>query len=225
MSKSKYEGLEGKKYNRLTLINGYFVGETYKYECLCECGKTVSVSANKIVGSAKLKQTKSCGCYRTEKIIERSTKHGKSKKTNEYFAWCSMKERCNNPNVPSYINYGGRGIKVCDEWLNSFETFFKDMGERPSPTHSIDRIDNSKGYSKENCKWSTKTEQALNQRIYKNNTSGCVGVHIDTKTKQWRAQIRYNKKGHTIGRYETFEEAKKARLEAELKYFGRIVSR
>jgi len=79
-----------------------------------------------------------------------------------YTTWCSMKNRCNCPSNPSYHRYGGRGIKVYDRWQSSFKNFFDDMGDIPSPLHSLDRIDNDKGYFPENCKWSTRQEQQLN---------------------------------------------------------------
>jgi len=89
--------------------------------------------------------------------------HGKTY-TKEYNAYCTMKSRCTNPNVKQYKDYGGRGIKVCVSWSNSFQKFLDDMGPKPTPKHTLDRIDNDGDYSPENCKWSTYHEQRLNQR-------------------------------------------------------------
>lgn len=90
-------------------------------------------------------------------------KHGLSK-SDEYKIWAGMKVRCNDPNNNGYENYGGRGIAVCKRWLNSFDNFYKDMGRRPSKNHSIERIDNAKGYAPGNCRWATKQEQNKNTR-------------------------------------------------------------
>ena len=80
-----------------------------------------------------------------------------------YRAWLGMKQRCTNPKHNAFPNYGGRGITVCDRWMD-FCNFVQDMGERPSPDHSLDRKDNDKGYSPDNCRWTTRSEQALNRR-------------------------------------------------------------
>lgn len=82
----------------------------------------------------------------------------------EYNTWMSMKQRCLNPNAPNYDLYGGRGIKICDRWVNSFEDFLSDMGYKPSSKHSIDRIDVNGDYEPSNCKWSTNEEQQNNKR-------------------------------------------------------------
>jgi hypothetical protein len=224
---SIYAGLEGTKFYRLTLLEGYSKKGLYHYKCLCDCGKITEVRADALNETGSRGATKSCGCYRTDLIVKRSTKHGCSKRSgvsDEYIVWNGIKDRCNNENNKRYCDYGGRGITVCERW-NDFSNFYEDMGDKPNEKASIDRIDNTKGYFKENCKWSNRTEQAFNQRKYKNNTSGNVGVYFDKVAKKWRAQIRFENKGHTIGRYATIEEAIKARQDAEIKYFGRIIKR
>jgi len=110
------------------------------------------------------------------------TTHGLSK-TPEYRSWKDMKSRCFNPSTKYYSDYGGRGISVCDRWLN-FENFFADMELKPTPKHSIDRIDNDGDYSPKNCKWSTCVEQSNNQRTNHLITIGCVALTIARWTKE-----------------------------------------
>ena len=125
------------------------------YHCLCSCGNTKNILG------ASLRQglTKSCGCAHISKI----TKHGMDG-TPIYRAWTSMRDRCNNPNNYAYAQYGGRGIKVCERWEESFMNFYNDMGERPKGL-SLDRIDVNGNYCKENCRWATAKEQQENRRI------------------------------------------------------------
>jgi len=106
--------------------------------------------------------SKSCGCLRTEGIVARSTTHG-SCYAPEHRVWASMLTRCNNPKYGEFHLYGGRGITVCPAWRD-FKVFLTDMGSRPSPQHQIDRKNNELGYSKENCYWATKVENARNKR-------------------------------------------------------------
>lgn len=128
--------------------------------------------------------------------------------TPEYHTWTNMKQRCYNKNTKDYIYYGGRGITVCERWVNSYDNFLEDMGKKPTPKHSIDRTDNDKGYSPENCTWVTFLEQMHNQRPKKNNT-GHTGI-CAMKNGKYLSRIgqRY------IGTYETIEEAIMKREEA-----------
>lgn len=144
-----------------------------------------------------------------------NTKHGMSN-TTEYKTWKRIKNRCYNKNDVRYHDWGGRGITVCDEWINDFPKFFIDMGLKLSPTHSIDRIDNDKGYSKDNCRWATCSEQSRNRR---NSTSktGCPGVFFLPSGKL-RARISIKNKPKSLGCFDTLLNAACARKSAEVNY-------
>ena len=125
--------------------------------CECDCGETlITLSASLLNG-----RTTSCGCYKNEQVGNRSRKHGKTH-TTEYHIWLSMNQRCSNPNVVQYDRYGGRGIKVCNRWKNSFELFLQDMGKRPKG-HSIERKNNDGNYCPSNCIWATYKTQGRNK--------------------------------------------------------------
>jgi hypothetical protein len=127
--------------------------------CLCDCGKeSISLARNLRSGS-----TRSCGCLAAEHSRTLTRTHGMSG-TPEYRAWKGAIGRCENRSSPHYQDYGGRGIMVCEQWRHNFEAFFTDVGPRPSPDHSLDRIDNDGNYEPGNCRWATKTEQSSNRR-------------------------------------------------------------
>lgn len=157
------EALIGKRFERLIpqkIIPKYKNNRDY-LECKCDCGNTVYVMAKHLIRGA----TKSCGCYRNEmrRAKGKNKTHGLTN-SKEYHSWKGIKQRCCNPNDAGYSNYGGRGIKMCDRWLNSFEAFLEDMGSSPSPKHSIDRINVNGDYCPENCRWTTPKEQGDNKR-------------------------------------------------------------
>lgn len=148
----------GKVYGKLTVLSFAEVrGKCAHWLCRCECGN------EKVVSGANLRKqagTRSCGkCVR--KTINGLTG------SPEYNVWNHMKRRCYDQTRRDYKWYGGRGITICDRWLNSFLAFYEDMGPRPSKDHSIERTNNDAGYSKENCKWATQDEQKQNTRNVK----------------------------------------------------------
>lgn len=125
-----------------------------------------------------------------------------------YLTWHGMMRRCYCDCDISYSNYGARGISVCDDW-HYFKNFLRDMGEKPTQHHSLDRVDNNLGYSKYNCRWATRSEQCDNRRLFKNNTSGHRGI---TKSPySFIAKYDYENKRYEIGRFINFDDAVAAR--------------
>lgn len=156
--------LTGKIFGHWTVLGRSDV-ETRKpfWDCMCVCGTAKRVCGANLRGG----KTRSCGCQQAQlvSVSKRANGHGAAGKIHPdktYTSWIAMKWRCCNPNSTAYARYGGRGITVCDRWINSFENFLADMGPRPSQKHSIDRIDVDGHYEADNCRWATTKQQSEN---------------------------------------------------------------
>lgn len=209
--------LKGKVFGRLTVqeidhfedrVGG---GKRAFWKCKCSCGNIKIISA----GSLNDTGTKSCGCINKERLIT----HGKSK-SSVYNIWAGMKARCYNEKHISYSYYGGKGIKVCARWLESFENFYEDMGDCFEGL-SIDRIDGNKDYELSNCRWSSKSEQTYNRRSAINKT-GRTGVSYSFKLKKWKVELKQDYKYFYKGYYKDFEDAVQCVEQLELDLWGCI---
>ena len=203
----------GETYGRLTIVADAKDRGTARYvRCKCECGTEKDVRLGNLVTG----KVTSCGCL-VKELGRARKKHGKAHSA-EWSVWKNIIRRCTKPKDKAYHHYGGRGITVCDEWL-VFENFWRDMGDRPSPDMQIDRVDNEKGYSKDNCRWASRTENMHNRRIYKNNSSGVKGVMRNGKN--WHAELKINGEKVLSKTFTKIEDAIAARKAAEKLYLGR----
>jgi hypothetical protein len=167
------------------------------------CGNEFKAQVKHINNGA----TKSCGCYRKKVSSELNKTHGLTN-TRLHRIWKNLKNRTLNKNTKDYNDYGGRGITICEEWKNDFMSFYNwAMSNGYSEDLTIDRIDNDGGYCPENCRWTTKTIQARNTRIAKNNTSGYKGVSFYKGKNKCIAQICVNNKSIYLGLFPTAVEA------------------
>ena len=182
----KQTNLNGLRFGRLTAIQP--AGKSLKgellYDCICECG----IRKIFFVGNLRSGKSKSCGCNGSRTTLaQRATTHNKSK-TPEYNVWNCMRQRCNNTRNSRYCDYGGRGIKICERWMESFINFLNDMGTRPSPYHTLDRINNNGNYEPSNCRWTIWAVQANNMR---SNRVLTLFGKSDTATR-WARKIGLN---------------------------------
>lgn len=176
----KRKDLTGQKFGKLTAVSYYgLVGKYSYWNCLCECGKEKRIRADSLMS-----HTRSCGCLTKEVSSNTHRTHGKFG-SKEYRCWQQIKDRCSNPNNSSYNDYGAKGITVCKRWLESFNNFYQDMGDAPSKLHTIDRIDYSKDYSPDNCRWATRKEQANNRSSNKILKIGGISKNVS----EWAEEL------------------------------------
>lgn len=210
------EDLSGKKFNRLLAIDAESrvmpTGRRQVYwRCLCDCGTETFVRSQTL----KEGKTKSCGCWAKEKLPE-SYKHGLSQ-SDEYKIYKDIVRRCTEQGRKSYANYGGRGITCL--WTD-FESFYEEMGQRPSKRHSIERVDVDGNYCKENCMWTDDLSlQAFNQRPRKSRF-GVPGVRSDKDGYGYVVTIGKDNIRYYLGFFTDLKEAALARKEGEIKYYG-----
>lgn len=195
----------GHRFGRLVVIKEVAkIGQYRAFQLRCDCGKRIVVKLNALRSS---RATRSCGCLRAEAVRRLKRSHGRWG-TPVYRVWQDMLKRCENPNFKQYGDYGGRGIRVSDRW-HRFESFFVDMGDRPSRKHRLDRRDPNGDYEPDNVRWATWRQDGHNRRMPANKrTSRYRGVDINRN--RWRARITINKKVVSLGLFDTEEDAARA---------------
>lgn len=184
---SKALNLLGQRFGRLTVIEQAASRKlsprhtVTMWVCKCDCGNLITTRSD----SLRSGRTQSCGCFREERILSNKRIHGMSKER-LYVTWANMKKRCFNPKGTEYNNYGGRGISVCEEWRNSFKSFYEwAMSNGYEENLTIERIDVNGNYEPSNCRWITRNEQSLNKT-----TSHYLTYDKKTQTiKEWADEI------------------------------------
>lgn len=221
---AKYIDLTGHRNEMLTVLHRApeNIGSCSAWVCQCDCGRTVTLRANAIRAGQK-----SCGCLQgvrngtsTEEIFR------KSHNNRLYNIWAGMNYRCTHPKASHWQDYGGKGIRVCDEWKNNFQAFAEwAIAHGYAQNLEIDRIDNDGNYCPENCRWIDHKDNSRNRGVKRLNKSGVTGV-VWRKARSgdggaWRASIMVDGKNISLGTYANFDDAVAARKEAELKYWSK----
>lgn len=206
--------LKGKRFSRLVVLSFYEKrGYLNVWKIQCDCGKiNIAYQSNILTG-----KTKTCGCG----VGEAASTHRMSN-SKVYHIWEQIIQRCTNKNHVAFKYYGGRGIKICEEWL-VFENFYKDMGE-PKEKEQIDRIDCELGYFKNNCRWTTISINSHNVRSHKNSLSKYKGVTKGANKNKWLSQICKDGKRFYLGTFETEELAAEAYNKKAIELYGDYAS-
>jgi hypothetical protein len=155
--------LTDRRFGSLTAVRGveaepHLKTRRARWECRCDCGNVVRAFANNLLRG----KHQGCGLHKGGNIAKTKTRHGKTG-TQVYRAWRNMLNRCYNLRVKSYADYGAKGVTVCQAWRDSFDAFYRDMGEPPTSRHTIERLENARGYEPGNCAWATRKQQNRNQ--------------------------------------------------------------
>ena len=205
--KTHLKDIAGQRFGRWAVIrrDGSDARGQSMWFCRCECG----IERRVLGASLRSGKSISCGCWNRERTSATTRTHGEGHGSPEFLTWCTMRRRCSDPMFKGWKNYGGRGIKVCERWNNSYEAFLTDMGRKPSPAHSIDRIDNDGNYEPGNVRRATAGMQSINKRNVKN----ARGFY--KRGNSYRVGINRNGRWTSIGSFTSEADARAAYLAAK----------
>lgn len=190
-NRGNFKDIEGQRFGRWIVVEycGIMPNSSVSaWKCRCDCGTI------KIIKAASLQsgRSQSCGCRHKEIVaaVGRSRAGLRKRHPVEYACWNQMLQRCHNPNNPTYERYGAKGIRVCARWRRGFEEFFKDMGSKPTPEHTLDRIKSDQDYKPVNCQWLHKSLQARNRLYVKRYTINGEKLCIPEISKKYNIKER-----------------------------------